>query len=539
MPYQKTSIVMHMFFRPLALLVFSLSLLQSPISLGQDAKKSSENETTKDWQNLDFATDKVYGTSANRVFSELIQDRKPEKKIVVAVIDSGVDIEHEDLSGSIWTNTDEVPGNGLDDDGNGYADDIHGWNFLVDENGDDITYANLEATRVLRLSKQLKESNGEYPAWLTGEVIDKALEIYNTNVEEYKSMKQLSDIYVILDSLLIAETGKQDYTYEDIAAIYARTEQLKKIKEAYALLDRVGITKADLVEMADQSSKFEQYYLNMDFHSRRPLDPEVVHYGNNHYEGESADHGTHVAGIIAANRNNGVGARGIAHECAEIMVVRAVPDGDEDDIDVANAIRYAVDNGANIINMSFGKGLSPYKSSVDNAIRYATEHNVLIIHAAGNDSEDNDEVQNFPNPFYENGGRASSYITVGASSAETNKNLSASFSNYGSESVDLFAPGHEIYSTMPGNEYKQQSGTSMAAPVVAGVAALVWAYHPGLTADELKEVLLNSSTRLPKKKVLLPGGGKKKVRFSELSQTAGIVNAYEAMKLAGTVETIN
>lgn len=506
----------------------------SAASVAQNAVSTGHDSEQRDWKNLDYATHKIYGTSTDKAFGELIGSRQPKKKVVVAVIDSGVDIEHEDLSGSIWTNADEIPENGLDDDHNGYVDDVHGWNFLVDAEGNDLVHTNLEATRVLRLSQEIRDTDGEIPAWLTDDVVDNALSIYNENVEEYKSMKQFAQLYVALDSMLVAETGKKDYTFDDIIAMEAQSKQMEEIKKVFTILSKLGITKADLVEMAETSDKFEQYYLNMDFNPREGFSPADGHYGNNHYEGEEADHGTHVAGIIAANRNNDLGARGIAYGSAELMVIRAVPDGDEDDRDVANAIRYAVDNGAQIINMSFGKGLSPDKALVDEAVQYAASRNVLLVHAAGNDSENNDVVDNFPNPFFTTGDRASTYITVGASSDQTNKELCASFSNYGHESVDLFAPGHEIYSTMPGDEYKSQSGTSMAAPVVSGVAALVWSYYPDLSVEQLKQVLLESSVKLPKKKVLLPGGkkGKEKVRFSKLSRTAGIVNTYEAMKLA-------
>lgn len=516
------------------LLALFIGLGTQSQSLQSVSKKGLTEEQKEDWHNLDFEQNKVYGTSTNRVFEELVKDQKPKKKIVVAVIDSGIETDHDDLEESIWTNEDEVPDNGKDDDNNGYVDDVHGWNFLVDETGADITYANMEATRVLRLSKKLKETDGDYPDWLTNDVISRAVEIYNTNVDEYKDMAQIAQFYTRLDSALKSETGKDDYTFDDIIALDAPADPMKSIQGVFKALKKLGITKGDLVEMAETSAKYEDYYLNYDFVTREGFEPGESRYGNNHYEGEHAEHGTHVAGIIAANRENNLGARGIAYGCVEIMVVRAVPDGDENDIDVANAIRYAVDNGANIINMSFGKGLSPYKGLVDAAVQYAADNNVLLVHAAGNDSENNDEVENYPNPSYLTGETATTYLTIGASSPSTKKDLTASFSNYGKSSVDLFAPGYDIYSTVPDNKFKFNSGTSMAAPVVSGVAALVWAYNPDLTAVQLRDILTTSATIPKRKKVLLPGGkkGKEKVPFSELSQTGGIVNAYNAMQLA-------
>ena len=494
-------------------------------------KKSISKEVKNDWHNLDYDSDKIYGTEANRVYTELVGDKKPKKKIVVAVIDSGVDIEHEDLKDNIWTNTAEVPDNGKDDDKNGYIDDVHGWNFLVDDSGHDLHYDNLEATRVLRTHKAVEAGSMPKPDWLTEEMVSTSREIYNDNVAEFESMKQLGDFYLVLDSILTAQTGDSNYTFEQALELEHDNDPMKSINRVLRAFKLGGITKADLKDMYETGSKFENYYLNFDFVPRTDLKASDKLYGNNHYEGPEADHGTHVSGLIASNRMNDIGSRGIASPVAEIMVLRAVPDGDERDVDVANAIRYAVDNGAGIINMSFGKGVSPQEGLVHDAIDYAAKKNVLVVHAAGNDSEDNDVVSNYPNPYTSPGIKSPTYLTIGASSISKKKDLVASFSNYGDQEVDLFAPGHNVYSTLPNDEYKLLSGTSMAAPVTSGVAALIWAFHPELTAAQLKDVLMKSVTALPKKKVKLPGS-KDKVRFSELSQSGGVVNAYQAFILA-------
>lgn len=483
---------------------------------------------------LSFESHGIYATGVDKTRAEIINGQAPKRKIIVAVIDSGVEIDHDDLKESIWTNADEIPDNGIDDDKNGYVDDIHGWNFLTDDLGNDINYQCMEATSVLRLARDIKENNGVYPSWLTNDLINEALRIYNDQVDEFKSMEMFNVFYTMVDTMFTRLIGKSDYTFEEVAAVNTSNEQALAFKGAIAELVKSGMTKADLVELAQVVYTSQNYHLNYDYKPRTEPKPGDQFYGNNHYEGSHSEHGTHVAGIIAANSTNNLGGRGVAFGCAEIMSIRAVPDGDESDIDVANAIRYAVDNGANVINMSFGKGLSPYKSIVDDAVKYAADHNVLLIHGAGNESDDNGKVANFPNRNYSFGGSCPSFIEVGANSSSAEKDLTASFSNYGLTSVDIFAPGVDIYSTVPDNGYKFLSGTSMASPVVAGVAAFIWAYNPDISAVELKSILMDSTTKLPKKKVLKPGGkkGKEKIKFDQLSITGGIVNAYAAMQLA-------
>ena len=513
-------------------LIFSICITSAQ-SVQSVSKKDVSKDVKQDWHNLDYKEDKIYGTSSNRVFSELIQDKKPKKIIVVAVIDSGVDWKHEDLSMHMWVNPGEIAGNSKDDDENGYTDDVHGWNFLAKNDGTDIQFENLEATRVLREGKELKREGKNMKPWMTDDVMQMATEIYNRNVANFKGMEQLSDIYVVMDSIITKESGNPEWTFDDALALPHDKNPMESMHKAIKRMKLFGITKADLKEISETANKFEEYYLNYDFITVEDRSDSKSTYGNNHYEGPDAIHGTHVAGLIAADRNNNIGARGVASDVVEIMSIRAVPDGDERDIDVANAIIYAVDNGANIINMSFGKGLSPMEELVNDALNYAADNNVLVVHAAGNDSENNDIVSNYPNPDLGNGKRAATYLTIGASAISSKKDVVASFSNYGKSEVDIFSPGHDVYSTVPNNEYKLLSGTSMASPVASGVAALVWAYHPELSALELKQILLDSSTKLTKKKVKKPGD-KKKVRFGELSATGGIINAYSAFQMASS-----
>jgi len=293
-------------------------------------------------------------------------------------------------------------------------------------------------------------------------------------------------------------------------------------------------------ELQDQLNHVESranFHYNTEFDSRKIVGDDYSNssqrvYGNNNVIGPDASHGTHVAGIIAATRGNNVGFDGIADN-AKIMVVRVVPDGDERDKDVANGIRYAVDNGAKIINMSFGKGYSWDKNIVDSAVSYAESKGVLLVHAAGNSGQDNDVTSNFPNDSLWGGKRfAANWIEIGASQPERKK-LATDFSNYGKNNVDLFAPGQDIYSTIPNNKYEYFDGTSMAAPVVSGVAALVWSRYPNLTAVQMKEILMKSSVKLDKK-VIRPHTKKEKVKFSELCVSSGLVNAKAALEMAAT-----
>jgi subtilisin family serine protease len=296
-----------------------------------------------------------------------------------------------------------------------------------------------------------------------------------------------------------------------------------------------GLSPSDLRDYKDQLQRQVEYNYNPDFNPRPIVgddysDKTERQYGNNDVEGPDASHGTHVAGIIGATRQNGLGVKGIARGI-QLMSVRTVPNGDERDKDVANAIRYAVDNGADVINMSFGKSYSPYKSVVDAAVQYADSMGVLMIHAAGNDGANVDSTDNFPSPYYEDGGRAQRWIEVGASSWKGGKQLAARFSNYGAERVDVFAPGQSIYSTVPDNKYKRNDGTSMAAPMVSGLAALMMAYYPSLTATEVRSIILDTATRYQDQRVSRPGG-KGTVQFGKLSRTGAIVNAKAALQRA-------
>ncbi len=488
------------------------------------------------------------GVGVAEAYETLLKNRKPAQTVVVAVIDSGVDIEHEDLQGKVWVNEDETPGNGKDDDGNGYVDDVHGWNFIGGPDGRNVQYDTYELTREYArlkprfegktLAEVPKEEEHDYRYFL-----DLKAE-YDEKLETTK--QQLTNIGGFLPAaeratkILQEHFGKEEITADDLQKIESGQTQLGGAKQVLQFLLANEITLKDLQDYVEHLETDLQYRLDPDFDPRPIVGDDYANveeriYGNADVIGPDPEHGTHVAGIIGAERDNGFGAKGVA-EPVRIMVIRTIPDGDERDKDVANAIRYAVDNGAEVINMSFGKSYSPQKEAVDAAVRYAQEHDVLIVHAAGNDAKNVDEEDNFPTRVFAGGGRAENWIEVGATSWKTGEKLVADFSNYGAATVDLFAPGVAIFSTLPGNEYGERQGTSMAAPVVSGVAALVRAYYPDLSAPQVAELLMRTATPHAGEQVAVPGTDGVVADFATLSVTGGIVNAYAALKTAGAME---
>lgn len=490
----------------------------------------------ENWFNLDAKKNKVPGVSTEKAYAELLKDKK-STQIVVAVIDGGTEVDHEDLAPVIWTNTKEIDANGIDDDKNGYIDDIHGWNFIGGKDGD-VNEDNLELTRVYK-NLTSKYTTGAPKA---GPELDEYLKVKSA----YESRKKTAKGNLALYTEIITNI---DAITKAIGTENPTSAQLKAYKPANTMEEKVltiatknklplGVLKSELKNASEHFNTELTIHLNEDLDSRKIVgdnyaDANERYYGNNHYEGPQGGHGTHVAGIIAAVRDNNLGMKGVANN-VRIMVVRVVPDGDERDKDIANGIRYAVDNGAKIINMSFGKSYSPEKSVVDEAVQYAVSKNVLLVHAAGNDNRNTDTTNNFPRDQYLNKSEASSWIEVGASNWKKGKDIAADFSNYASQNVDVFAPGVDIYSTIPDSKYASFNGTSMAAPVTAGVAALVWSYYPTLTANQVKDIILQSSVKV-KGKVILPGDAKRKVKMTDLCKTGGIVNAYEAVKMAETM----
>ncbi len=518
----------------------------------------ASGQAPEDWFNKDYASDGVRGVSANKVYKELANGKKSHT-VIVAVIDSGVDIEHEDLQGKIWTNPKERPDNGIDDDNNGYVDDMHGWNFLGGKDGRNVNAETLEVTRLYAhyrkkfenvnsssgLSKQEKKEYELYKE--CKDVVEKEI---NNSKAQSAQFEMTEMLYKGALEAARGLAGDQPITQELIDGIDPGMDQNKAI--AVRLLTGAleeGLTLDEVEEQLDvQLAEAKKYFAgqnhmyNPDWNPRADIVKDDYDnsyekgYGNNDVEGPDAGHGTHVAGIIAANRNNDIGMNGVA-ENVQIMSLRAVPDGDEHDKDIANAIIYAVDNGASIINMSFGKGYSWDKAAVDAAVRYAMKNDVLMVHAAGNSAQDNENSNNYPNDGYvkkrllKKKNTAHNWITVGALSWQKGEDMTARFSNYGKTKVDVFSPGVDIYSTVPQEDaYASYSGTSMASPVCAGVAALLRSYYPELTAGQVKKIILESVAPISEK-VKIPGKSET-VKLSELCRTGGVVNAYNAFKLA-------
>ena len=497
------------------------------------------------WQNLDLQLDSTFGISTEKAYNELLKGKK-SKTVVVAVLDAGVDINHEDLKSILWINKKEKAGNGKDDDRNGYIDDVNGWNFLGSAKGS-VNYETLELTRLIKRDKAKFENADEtsvLPADLPAfQAYKKMLVEYEKELEEAKgNLAGISGFKGALDAV-VAKIGKENPTLADFENFKAEGPMETRIKQVMLSQLKNGsfqdFYNKQIVKGLDHFKQQVDYNLNLDYDPRTELgidnyaDGKQKIYGNNDVTGPDAKHGTHVAGIVAAVRTNNLGIMGVADNVA-IMGVRNVPNGDERDKDVANAIRYAVDNGAKVINMSFGKAYSWDKKLVDDAVKYAVSKDVLLVHAAGNDNKDLDVESNFPTPDYDGGGVASSWLTVGASSWKNDETLKASFSNYGKTKVDVFAPGVNINSTTPGSTYEKQNGTSMAAPVVSGLAALIRSYYPKLSAVQVKEIIMKSVVKVDHSVKVAVGETTKSIPFSDLSVTGGIVNTYNALKLAAS-----
>jgi len=515
----------------------STTLVSTPIeNIDTVPLKVSElsEEASKRWGHADLMQDTIPGMSVDRAYEELLGNLKVRENVVVAVLDSGIDLDHEDLDGVLWSNSDETPGNGKDDDNNGYVDDVHGYNFLGES-----YHEQLEMARILRLN--LGDADLQARA---RQELEAEYEEARAGLERYE---QLYQAVKNADEAVKKELGKDSYTREDVAAINGTSVAMQQHKGILEQMFNFGASIDDVLEQIEAGLNYfngqVNYHLNVDFDGRNvvgddPYDINSRDYGNgdpmNRVEDES--HGTHVAGIIAAERANGLGVDGVADH-VRIMSIRAVPDGDEYDKDIALAIRYAVDNGARIINASFGKSYSPNKEWVYEAIKYAAKKNVLIVHAAGNDGLNLDDPSNpnYPNDQEATGPEfADNVLTVGSLDSSYGAEMVSSFSNYGASNVDIFAPGGGIYSTMPNNEYTFQGGTSMAAPAVSGIAALILSRFPKLSAVQVKKIIMQSGLPV-KTPVILAGNSDLSKPFSEVSRSGKIANAYNALILADQV----
>jgi cell wall-associated protease len=514
-----------------------LAIIGFGVSCGGSKSILEKNpEIIQAWSHLDPKKDKVPGMSVDKAYKKIIKNQAASP-VIVAVIDSGIDLAHEDLATVLWTNSKELAEDLKDNDGNGYIDDIHGYNFLGES-----YHEQLEATRIVNLglgdAALQEKARARYEKDLTKAV---------SSAEE---MLMMSQIFQYTDQLIRANLGKEVYTAKDLEDFPTNAEVTPMhIALMQEILQEEGNMQVVFDQVEEAINYFKEqlaYNLKLDFDGRamvgdNPYDILDAKYGNgnpmNRVKDES--HGTHVAGIIAADRNNNKGVKGVANN-VQIMAIRAVPNGDEYDKDIALAIRYAADNGAKVINMSFGKPFSPNAEWVYEAIKYAAEKDVLLVHAAGNDGMDLDDPENpnFPNDhkLLNDPEFTPNVITVGALAPSWGENMIASFSNYGRLNVDIFAPGARIYATMPENAYDFQSGTSMAAPAVAGLAALIRGFYPDLTAIQVKQIIMQSGLS-PAFEVFVNGDNPQKVRLNQVSRSGKIANLYEALLLAKAVNS--
>lgn len=514
------------------------------------------------WHLMDPAKDGQWGINLNNAYTFLYQTKKKSVPVTVAVIDSGIDTTHEDLKNVLWINKKEIAQNGIDDDHNGYIDDINGWNFLGNKDGKNVEQDSYEGARVyynwrdkfesssFDSSKIKKEDTWLYDTWKKARIAIKSEE--NEPEIDFAVMNKILKLSKKNDSIIKIALHKEVYSGNDLE-LYEVQNSMERIARSAMLSmfkgnNMMEATNQEFLEGFDEFIKTEEKKALAKGKPPIPYRKQIVQddendfvnksYGNNNLmvSLEASQHGTHVSGIIAASRNNNKGIQGIADN-VRIMSLRVVPDGDEHDKDIALAIRYAVDNGAKVINMSFGKSFSPFKEKIDEAVMYANSKNVLFIHAAGNDHKNVDSSDNYPSSTFTNGkDKATNWITVGASANgdTTAEGFTASFSNYGKNEVDLFAPGVKIYSTYPGgNVYRNMDGTSMAAPVVTGTSALILSYFPNLTPQEVK-FCLETGVQKIKRNVRKPGS-EEIVAFNELCKTGGLLDAYNAVKIASSI----
>jgi len=507
-------------------------------------KVTALTETQKrTWGHADLLTDTIPGMSVDKAYADILGNKKGAK-VIVAVLDSGIDLTHEDLDGVLWVNKGEKPGNGKDDDGNGYVDDVHGYNFLGES-----YYEQQEFARILRLGLEDEPTRAKAKAKLDKEY-QKASQSKRMYVSNRDQTEQTQRVVKQADLEIKKHLEKETYTKEEVFAIKTDDPSLGRSVRIIQQMYSYGETIPEvLVLIQEDIDKFQEgalyfserldYHLNVNFKGRtvvgdNPYDISDADYGDGNpmNRDNEESHGTHVAGIIAAERNNGIGMNGVANNVA-IMSIRAVPNGDEYDKDIALGIRYAVDNGASIINASFGKSFSPNAEWVYEAIKYAAENDVLIVHAAGNDGEDLDDPMNanFPRDYVNGIEFTDNLISVGALNEKYGAEMVTSFSNYGAKNVDVFAPGGAIYSSLPNNDYEFQDGTSMAAPGVSGVAALIRSHFPELSASEVKHIIMDSGLS-SKTKVMLSGDPSKSASFDTISTSGKMVNAYNALIMA-------
>ncbi|MFT5891755.1 MAG: cell wall-associated protease [Dokdonia sp.] len=551
---------MHPIFKKISLVIISIAFvvgcdtpapLVTVVQANVDSNPLKVSPLTeaqeKSWGTKDLIKDTIPGMSVEKTYTEILPE-KSGTQTIVAVIDSGIDINHEDLKNVIWTNPKEIAGNGKDDDNNGYVDDIHGWNFLGDIETEQLELARIidrydtvfKGKTVAQIPSNRKKIFNTYQKART-ERNRKYGELQAFKQDRTQILKQVKASHNIVSKKI----GKETYTLKELKAIQNPSEEMQNhmafLSQMFQYEDTIPTfiknIEGDLAQIEDQ---LKNYGLQGNYRKvlgDNPYDITDTSYGNNNVIGpdpEGASHGTHVGGIIAAQRDNGIGLNGVANSTIKLMVLRAVPSGDEYDKDIALAIRYAVDNGAKVINTSFGKYYAQNPEWVYDAIQYAAKNDVLIVNAAGNEALNLDDPSNrvYPNDQLDNTSEMSdTFLTIGALDDTYGGEIVASFSNYGKSNVDIFAPGEHIWSTTPNNNYEFKGGTSMAAPNVAGIAAMLRSYYPKIKAKRIKQIIMSSGLPITNA-VIIGGDPSKRAKFNELSKSGKIANMYNAFKLA-------
>jgi cell wall-associated protease len=537
----KTIIILACYF---SILTHDLFCQTTNQNYSYEKKKKITEKELKDWYFKDFKSDTIPGVSLNKAYQEILKNKKG-KPIIVAVIDTELDINHEDLKDAIWINKKEIPNNGIDDDKNGYVDDINGWNFLGNKRGESIIYQNTEATRII---KKLKKDTTKEPVFNNKKdslLYIKALNIKAKDLEEIKAGKETAESYIQMFSKVMSTCKEffpnDNYTIDKLDSLYA----IYKVKDKTIALNfyhmKNSIKRGYSKSWFDNNKKkvedklattFNDNYYDRTIIGDNEEDINDKYYGNNDISKNAkwTYHATQVSGLIAANRKNAIGINGFSDNI-KIIGINAIPTGgSEHDKDVALGIRYAVDNGAKVINMSFGKTLSLHEDWVIDAMKYAEKKDVLLVMAACNYSENADNIQSYPIDYNEETGVefCNNFISVGASGYNINENLPVKFSNYGKKNVDIFAPGYSLYTTDATSKYVFNDGTSLACAITSGTAALIRSHYPKLTAAQVKQIILDSGVSY-NMEVIVPGTKDKKIKFSELSKSGKVVNVYNAL----------
>lgn len=438
---------------------------------------------------------KTLSTNLRKTYTEFGEPSE-ENKVIVAVIDSGVDINHINLRHAIWNNKREIPDNGIDDDENGYVDDINGWNFLGEQNFDQS-----ELTRKILSMKNSLDIDSQELQKLS-EKLQYKRTLLIKELEDYQK-----DLYIYQVSL----------AQQELSSVSIFTTALKKLQAKYGSVEKLEALISRNINRL--SIVFNLHY-----------SPQKIIENNDVSELEEHNHGTHISGVIAAIDHNENAPISIAPNNSIIMPIKAIPvEGEERDEIIAKAIHYAVDNGAKIINLSFKKYTTTHPELLLNAIDYAEKSNVLIVNSAGNRGINIDHTKHYPhgvNPKIDQ--VRENWITVAASSSHIGKNTVARFSNIGRKQVDLFAPGVDIYSLAPNDNFAILSGTSMAAPLVTGAAVLLLSYKPSLSAAQLKQIITKSVRKIPNH-YIRKHNSRRNVLFTRLSSSGGVLDIHQAV----------